>query len=225
MKWSPAVGAAAEPGRAGVDGLISQPIAGPLDGRGGYRGAGGSRRAVPAVPGCRGVLSDLGSVRGRTIQRPDFAAGFQHQAKSMADDHLLAGHRPASRPRQDLPGPAGPFPQEQALPASARRLAAADQPRRYHPGIVPHQDIARVQQLGKIGEDSVLPGPMPTVDHHQSRPIARLGRVLRDQLRRQVEVEFRGEHAGLPAITHQGTGSAALTLRSNVTASDPLYFA
>ena len=97
---------------------------------------------------------------GLSLQRVmAVSSGFQ-------SDHVLAGHGPAPRPGQDLPRPARPLPQEQALPTAAGRRATTDQPRRHNPRVVPHQDVARIQELGELGEAPVLPATPPPVDHH-----------------------------------------------------------
>ncbi len=81
----------------------------------------------------------------------------------------------------------------------ARLSTAAHEPRRDHPGVVEHQQIARAQQLGQIPHAAVLECPL--ADDQQAGGIARPRRMLRDQLLRQVEVEQIDAHAREPAST------------------------
>ena len=168
VKWSPAVGAAAEPGLSGVDGLIGDPIAGSFEAAADIRGQGsltvplqecrrGRRRVARIRLGLRPDEPSTGSPRASSIRRSPWPT--------------ITCSPSEGRPRvcQDLPGPAGALAQEEALPTAAGRLAMADQPRRHDAGIISYQDIAGVQHLGNLGEDPVLPGsPMP-VDDHQPR--------------------------------------------------------
>jgi hypothetical protein len=58
----------------------------------------------------------------------------------------------------------------------------AVQPRRNHPAVVGHQQIARPQIVDDVGEAAVLQQAAVALHHQQPRRIARLHRRLRDQL-------------------------------------------
>jgi hypothetical protein len=57
-----------------------------------------------------------------------------------------------------------------------------------HPGVVEHQQVARVQQAGQVGETPVLPAR--AIDHQQAAGRALRQRELGDQLWRQFVVEI-----------------------------------
>ena len=51
-----------------------------------------------------------------------------------------------------------------------------------------------MEQVGEFGEDPMFPAAPLAVDHHEVALIARLGRMLGDQIVRQIKVEFRDKH-------------------------------
>ncbi len=90
-----------------------------------------------------------------------------------------------------------------------RGAAPADQTRRDHPGVVEHQEVARLEQVREVADPPVFERPI--AGHQQPGGIARLGRALRDQRRRQVEGEQLGTHgrrqsAGCAASCEGGGG-------------------
>ena len=85
-----------------------------------------------------------------------------------------------------------------------RRLPApADETGRDHLGVVEHQEIARPQQFGQIGDMPVgqLAGGR---DHQQPGAVARLGRAVGDQVARQVETEIGKLHRRLTRAKARG---------------------
>ncbi len=123
---------------------------------------------------------------------PRPSARLQDQAQPLAHNHVLAGPGLAARAGQNFPRTVGQRAQEQPLPRASRRLPAADQPRRDHPRVVPGQDVAAVQQPRQLVEMMVRHPPAGAVQHQQPRLLARLRRVLGNQLRGQVEIKVAG---------------------------------
>jgi hypothetical protein len=82
---------------------------------------------------------------------------------------------------------------DQHLGAPAARLARRE-PRLDHPGVVEHQQIARRQQLGEIGESAVGQRPAGAVEHQQPARPALGERRLGNELLGQVEVEVARTH-------------------------------
>src|SRR5271166_1916948 len=122
--------------------------------------------------------------------------GLQDQAQSPADDDPLSGYGLAPRGGQDLPGFIAEISQEQSFPRSTGRFAAADQPRRNDPRVVPRQDVPTIEKGWQLGEPVVCDPAAGAVEDHQSRLLARLRRLLRDQFAGKIEVKLGGEHAG-----------------------------
>ena len=84
---------------------------------------------------------------------------------------------------------------EQALEASATRMAASEQPGRKHARVVDHEHISRPQPLHHITNHPHRRLARSPVEHEQPRRAALGGRMLRDLLRGQVEVELVKAHA------------------------------
>lgn len=68
------------------------------------------------------------------------------------------------------------------------------QARRDHARAVEHQEIAAAQPCGQVG-DALVAQAVAAAGHQQARGVARLDRLLGDELRRHREVEERGQHA------------------------------
>ena len=73
--------------------------------------------------------------------------------------------------------------QEEPLDASAGG-SRAEEACRDHTGVVQHEHVARVQVLDDVAEGAVVQRFLRAVDHEQARRVARLGRLLSDQLGR-----------------------------------------
>src|SRR5271157_2860148 len=121
--------------------------------------------------------------------------GLQDEAQSPADDDPLSGYGLAPRGGQDLPGLIAEISQEQSFPRSTGRLATADQPRRNDPRVVPGQNVPTIEKGWQLGEPVVCDPAAGAIKDHQSRLLARLRRLLRDQFVGKIEVKLGGEHA------------------------------
>ncbi len=111
--------------------------------------------------------------------------------EALGEFDAVAGMQPPRAFGIGLPAPAAEIVRQGDL--DRRRAAPADQPRRDHLGVVAHQQIARPQQVGQVGDLPVCE-PARRRHHQQPRGIARLGRAVGDQLARQVEVEIGKAH-------------------------------
>src|SRR5215467_7322584 len=82
-------------------------------------------------------------------------------------------------------------------PPAAAVFSAAIETRRKNTRIVQHQAVAGPKIARKIAKDAVLPCPCLAVEdeHSRSRPV--LQRLLRDQLVREMVVEFLEQHFDL----------------------------
>src|SRR5205823_655367 len=89
---------------------------------------------------------------------------------------------------------------EQSLPPAAGRRASPDKPRGHDPRVVPHQNVSRREQPGKLGERPVLEPTAPPPHDHQPRPVPRLDGLLCDQLIRQREIKSRGLQSRPPGV-------------------------
>ena len=83
-------------------------------------------------------------------------------------------------------------PLDQDLDPAAAVLAAV-QPRRQHARVVEHQQVAGIEQLQQVAEAPVLEAAVGP-QHQQAAGGAILQRLLRDQFRRQLEVEVGTLH-------------------------------
>ena len=75
-----------------------------------------------------------------------------------------------------------------------RPAARSEQPRRDHAGVVEHQQVARAKQRRQIAHTAIL--ERLRSDHQQAGGISRPHRILRDQLRREDEIEQIDAHGG-----------------------------
>ena len=94
------------------------------------------------------------------------------------------------RPDHRLPQSLAEVAQEKDLDLSARR-ARPDGPRREDARVVQHEQVARAQESAQVAKDRVLGPPVGAMEHHQPRRVARLGRTLRDHLRRELVIVTR----------------------------------
>jgi hypothetical protein len=85
------------------------------------------------------------------------------------------------------------FEQQDFDVATAGTLSA--QPGSKHPGVVSHQHVTRAEMRREIAEALVSPTSCGAVEDHQSRVPAKLGGMLGDLRRRQVEIELVDAHA------------------------------
>ena len=85
-------------------------------------------------------------------------------------------------------------PEQQALDLPAARIAMAEQARRDDARIVDDEQIARREEGWQIADDVVSPRASMPVHHEQPRRAARGGRLLRDQVLGQFEIELTQVH-------------------------------
>ncbi len=163
------------------------------------------------VVGAVGVLRALGP---RDVGRQRHLAGLfqgveqRRVGQPEVEQHLalgpLLGHRrrqavaevdpvvrpqPLGRPGEGEPAPVAGPPVQGHLDLGL--AAPAAQPRRDHPCVVEHHQVARPQQVGQVADAVVA---KLRADGQQPRRIARLGRPVGDPLARQLEVEVGGLH-------------------------------
>jgi hypothetical protein len=86
---------------------------------------------------------------------------------------------------------------QQALDGAARRIAAAEQPRGKHPGVVDDEEVTPVEEVGQgahagVGDD----GAGRAIENEQPRRLTVGGRLLRDALGWEMEVEQGHVHKG-----------------------------
>ncbi len=79
--------------------------------------------------------------------------------------------------------------EQQALGASAARIATPDEPRGEHTGVVGHEPIAGREQMRQIANPPLLPRATRPVDDEQARGAAR-ARLLGDEVLGKIEVEI-----------------------------------
>ena len=95
-----------------------------------------------------------------------------------------------ARAPPSVPGPSRVAPRA-AAPRPRRPSACARcEPGRQHPGGVDHDQVAGLEQVGQIGDPTVLEPPRAAIDEQPGR-VARLDRHLGDALVRQLVVEAR----------------------------------
>src|SRR5262249_8894241 len=138
------------------------------------------------------------------------------------------GSQPSGRAGETLPDPVAERLEQQHLP-----LRALDRnPRRHDPRVV--DDHQRITDLGReVGEPPVPAPATSAVVDEQPRLIPPVGRVLRDQLRREVVLQLgclhpvdtlsspswiamrsSGPATGLPRLPRRSPSRATSTLRS-----------
>jgi hypothetical protein len=103
--------------------------------------------------------------------------------------------------------------QQQALDGAARRVAATDQARREHPRVVQDEHVTRPQKTRQVADERAFRAARHAIEDEEPGGPAGLGRRLRDELRRQLEVEVGDEHrersAGRPVPVDRRTGPGA----------------
>src|SRR5262245_10997697 len=82
----------------------------------------------------------------------------------------------------------GPRGQQQYLHLSASRLLDAMQPGGQYLALVRHQQITRRKIVADVTKHAVFDGAAMTMEHEETRGVARLDRRLRDQRRRKLIV-------------------------------------
>src|SRR4029453_260189 len=122
------------------------------------------------------------------------------------------GPHPSGGPRQPLPCPIAEGFEEQPLGLPTAGTPES-QPRRDHARLV-HDDELAVELLGELREPPVPHLAGGAIEHHEPRLVAPLGRVLGDQLGRQLVLEPGGFHPGAtvssrPWITAPSSGPGA----------------
>ena len=90
--------------------------------------------------------------------------------------------------------------EQQALDGAAARIATAEQPRRKHARVVGDEAIAGGEERRQIGDRRFVPAFLLATDDKKPRGAART-RMLRDELRREFEIEVRDAHQ--PATNRQ----------------------
>lgn len=110
--------------------------------------------------------------------------------RTAARDHGRQHRRRAARWKVPI-GPAGRglSPRPRARPSSPPRSVP-----RHHLGVVDHQHVTGIEQLGQVGHRPVVGRTARTAVHQQAGRVARLDRVLGDGPRRQRVVEVGGVH-------------------------------
>jgi hypothetical protein len=100
--------------------------------------------------------------------------------------------------------------QQQHFGRSPGRTAQPE-PRRDDPGLVEHEQVPGAQQLGQVGDATVLGRCAPPIDE-QPRGVTRLDRCLRDPIVRQLVVEVGELH---PAEANETRGQTPCLIQSN----------
>jgi hypothetical protein len=95
------------------------------------------------------------------------------------------------------------FFQEQAFDGASARHAMAEQTRWKDPRVVYNEQVTRLKITAELDEHRVLE-PVVTVQDKEARTAADFGRMLRDELVRQIEVEVGCVHRSGPASLRSG---------------------
>ncbi len=184
-------------GPVGEDGLVA---VGVVEGLGDVRGQG--RPADLREHLEQGAVPGVG--RHQPPPLPQVVADLDRQPRA---GHDRARHQPLRWPYECLPPSVGPLLEEQHLDRTPR-VTPAEEPRRQHPGVVDHHEIARREQLRQVADEAVL-HPVTPVDQQAGR-VPLLPRALGDGLGRQLVVDV-GD--GLGRLAHScsskspGTGA------------------
>src|SRR5580704_19204891 len=117
---------------------------------------------------------------------------FDHGEKVFGEDQTVARPQAPRALRKRAPCAAAEVAVERDL--DHRLAAPAGQPRRNHLGVVEDEKIARTQQCRQIRDPPVFE-PSRCRDHQQPRRIARLARMQRNPLARQVKIEIVDVHS------------------------------
>ena len=151
----------------------------------------------------------------RVDHRVDVSAGVAPQADGPATVKVLLEHlgtelesiTPEDDPgpgmqllprvHQGLPSIGLQAPDQQALDGAARRIAASEQPRGKHLGIVDDEEVAPAEKVGKgahagVGDD----GAGRAIEDEQPRRLTVGGRLLRDALGWEMKIEQGHVHEG-----------------------------
>jgi hypothetical protein len=141
-----------------------------------------------------GVVLRLARACRRHRHEPVVVTRHDHQLRARLVDHVqrLSGPQAPRRPGHRPPG-AGRRGRlrlhEQDLDAPAGVRAPAPQPGRQHAALVEHEQVAGAQQTRQCRERGFTGNAAAVADQQQARAVAMRRRLLRDQLRRQVELE------------------------------------
>ena len=138
---------------------------------------------------CLGVVGKghiLIAVRQRLVHHGGQAA--------VAELHLRARLHPLAGAGQTLPGIALDLAEQQQLADSACGHLGAHQAGRQNLGVIDNEQIALFKIMRQLMEYRVQDLIIFAVQHHQTGGIAGVGRLLRDQLLRQVVPEIFFEH-------------------------------
>ncbi len=169
MKWSPAVGAAADP----------------------------LSRAY-TVWYRSGIGEALGDVRrerrftGGLAFQPNDPASIASTLDELDGTEPLTSAQPPARPHETLPEALLEALDEQHF-RDAARSPCQSKPALYDPGVVHDEELA-VEHAGKLREPSMLDQAGRSPVHEEPRRVARLGGTLRDQLRRKLVIQERRVH-------------------------------
>ncbi len=170
VKWSPAVGAAAEPSSLCVDGLVALRV--------------GER---------------LGDVRRerrltrRLALQPQAPAALAQVLDQLDRPQPLPGPQLLRRPRKRFPLPGSVQRLEEENLGLAAGRPRQSQPRRHDTRVVDHDQLP-AQLLRQLTEPAVADVAATAVVHQQPRLVATLGGVLRDQLLGQRVLELGSLH-------------------------------
>ena len=119
----------------------------------------------------------------------------------VSEDKLHANARALSGLDQRLPEIQFPLAQEQQFdPRLGSALHVAVKPCGNDLGIVDNQHVPRPQIVGQIRKMPMLDAVLLAIQHHQSRRVAPLGRVLCNQLGRKIIIEIRSSQRGFGQV-------------------------
>ena len=169
-----------------VDGLVA------LVGHGGIAHVGRQRQAARLLE----RALELGAGERRPHEPAPLAERLDRLDRELARGRgeRDAGAHAARGPHERLPEAVAALLEQQHLPAPAARTAHRDA-RAQHAARVDDDEVARLEQVGQVGEAAVLDRSVAAV-HEQARAVPALGGPLRDQLLRQRVVELVGAHRG-----------------------------
>jgi hypothetical protein len=66
----------------------------------------------------------------------------------------------------------------------------SQQPRRNHTGVVQDHTIARPQEAREFDESPIFPAPLVAIERQHARGVTPFQRTLRDEVFRQLVIEF-----------------------------------
>ena len=122
--------------------------------------------------------------------------GVQGKGLAPGIEELEAGSGPdpLARTQQHPPFARSRFLEEQDLEEPPGVRLESPQPRRDHPRIVDHDDIARFEMGEEIGKTAVLATAIGTMQDQQAGGVATGGRLLGDPFGREMEIECGDQH-------------------------------